>query len=207
MKTKHISIEEMDKRVSKFKKLKPLSIQQDANIPIEGRDVVYARQLLSVIGLDPREGNTPINSGAPIIGAGGITMTHAKCPPGQGPGLHNHINTYETFTVLDGQFEISWNDDGSDTIILEKFDSLESDDVRSITMGDSGEDILLSPAARKLFPFSVECKNQEKLNIWSALDQAEQNSGEHTPLVIFKRNRSKIYAVLEIEKLLELLNE
>ena len=124
MKTKHISIEEMDKRVSKFTKLKPLSIQQDANIPIEGRDVVYARQLLSVIGLDPREGNTPINSGAPIIGAGGITMTHAKCPPGQGPGLHNHINTYETFTVLDGQFEISWNDDGSDTIILEKFDTI-----------------------------------------------------------------------------------
>ena len=124
MKTKHISIAEMDKRVSKFKKLKPLSIQQDANIPIEGRDVVYARQLLSVIGLDPTEGNTPINSGAPIIGAGGITMTHAKCPPGQGPGLHNHINTYETFTVLDGQFEISWNDDGSDTIILEKFDTI-----------------------------------------------------------------------------------
>ena len=124
MKTKHISIEEMDKRVSKFKKLKPLSIQQDANIPIEGRDVVYARQLLSVIGLDPREGNTPINSGAPIIGAGGITMTHAKCPPGQGPGLHNHINTYETFTVLEGQFEVSWNDDGSDTVILEKFDTI-----------------------------------------------------------------------------------
>ena len=124
MKTKHISIAEMDKRVSKFKKLKPLSIQQDANIPIEGRDVVYARQLLSVIGLDPREGNTPINSGAPIIGAGGITMTHAKCPPGQGPGLHNHINTYETFTVLEGQFEVSWNDDGSDTVILEKFDTI-----------------------------------------------------------------------------------
>ena len=124
MKTKHISIDEMDKRVSKFRELKPLSIQQDANIPIEGRDVVYARQLLSVIGLDPREGNTPINSGAPIIGAGGITMTHAKCPPGQGPGLHNHINTYETFTVLEGQFEVSWNDDGSDTIILEKFDTI-----------------------------------------------------------------------------------
>ncbi len=124
MKTKHISIEEMDKRVSKFRKLEPLSIQKDANIPIEGRDVVYARQLLSVIGLDPREGNTPINSGAPIVGAGGITMTHAKCPPGQGPGLHNHINTYETFTVLEGQFAVSWNDDGSDTIILEKFDTI-----------------------------------------------------------------------------------
>ena len=92
-------------------------------------------------------------------------------------------------------------------IILEKFDKLEPDDVRSITMGDSGEDILLSPAARRLFPFSVECKNQEKLNIWEALDQAEGNSGKHTPLVIFKRNRSKTYAVLEFEELLQLLDE
>ena len=93
-------------------------------------------------------------------------------------------------------------------LILEKFNAkLELDDVRSITMGDSGEDILLSPAARRLFPFSVECKNQEKLNIWSSLEQAENNSGNHTPLVIFKRNRTKTYAVLEFDKLLELLDE
>ena len=92
-------------------------------------------------------------------------------------------------------------------LILEKFTQLEPDDVRSITMGDSGEDILLSPAARRLFPFSVECKNQEKLNIWSSLEQAEGNSGNHPPLVIFKRNRTKTYAVLEFDKLLELLNE
>ena len=92
-------------------------------------------------------------------------------------------------------------------LILEKFDTLEPDDVRSITMGDSGEDILLSPAARRLFPFSVECKNQEKLNIWSSLEQAETNSGKHVPLLIFKRNRTKTYAVLEFDKLLELLNE
>ncbi len=92
-------------------------------------------------------------------------------------------------------------------LILEKFNSLESDDVRSITMGESGEDILLSPAARKLFPFSVECKNQEKLNIWKSLEQSETNSGKHTPIVIFKRNRTKTYVALEFEKLLELLNE
>ena len=93
-------------------------------------------------------------------------------------------------------------------LILEKFNKkLEEDDVRSITMGDSGEDILLSPAARRLFPFSVECKNQEKLNIWSSLEQAESNTGKHTPLLIFKRNRTKTYAVLEFDKLLELLDE
>ena len=92
-------------------------------------------------------------------------------------------------------------------LILEKFNQLEPDDVRSVTMGDSGEDILLSPAARKLFPFSAECKNQEKLNIWSSLEQAETNSGKHIPIVIFKRNRSKTFVALEFEKLLELLNE
>ena len=92
-------------------------------------------------------------------------------------------------------------------LLLEKFNQLEPDDVRSVTMGESGEDILLSPAARKLFPFSTECKNQEKLNIWSSLEQAETNSGKHIPIVIFKRNRSKTYVALEFEKLLELLNE
>ena len=93
-------------------------------------------------------------------------------------------------------------------LILEKFNSkLEPDDARSITMGDSGEDILLSPAARRVFPFSVECKSQEHLSIWGALKQAEDNSGDHLPLLIFKRNRSKTYAVLEFEELLKLLNE
>ena len=92
-------------------------------------------------------------------------------------------------------------------LILEKFNQLEPDDVRSVTMGESGEDILLSPAARKLFPFSTECKNQEKLNIWSSLEQAETNSGNHIPIVIFKRNRSKTNVALEFEKLIELLNE
>ena len=92
-------------------------------------------------------------------------------------------------------------------LILEKFQQLEEDDVRSTTMGDSGEDVLLSPFARRLFPFSIECKNQEKLNIWSSLEQAENNSGSHTPLLIFKRNRTKTYVVLEFDKLLELLDE
>ena len=61
-------------------------------------------------------------------------------------------------------------------LILETFKELEPDDVRSTTMGDSGEDILLSPEARKLFPFAVECKNQERLNIWDSLSQAEWNA-------------------------------
>jgi quercetin dioxygenase-like cupin family protein len=120
MKTIRISQAEMHKRIARFRELKPLPIQNEA-IPEKARDVVYARKLLSVISL---ETTTPINAGAPIVGAAGMTMTLAVCPPGQGPGLHSHRETYETFTVLKGRFEVRWNDDGSEGAVLELYDTI-----------------------------------------------------------------------------------
>jgi quercetin dioxygenase-like cupin family protein len=120
MKTIRISAAQMKQRIARFRELKPLPIQ-NAAIPEKARDVVYARKLLSVIGLEEK---TPINVGAPIIGAAGMTMTLAVCPPGQGPGLHSHRETYETFTVLKGRFEVRWNDDGSEAAVLELYDTI-----------------------------------------------------------------------------------
>tara|TARA_R110002167_G_scaffold233250_4_gene438472 strand:- start:1749 stop:1985 length:237 start_codon:yes stop_codon:yes gene_type:complete len=74
-------------------------------------------------------------------------------------------------------------------------------------MGESGEDIILSPAARDLIPFSFECKNQERLNIWESLSQAEDNCGEYTPALVFKRNRTKTYITLELEEFLKIIGE
>jgi quercetin dioxygenase-like cupin family protein len=121
MKTIRISAAEMQKRIARFAKLEPLPIQQ-GDIPLAARDVVYSRKLLSVIGLE--DAHTPINAGAPIKGAAGMTLTLAVCPPGQGPALHAHRQTYETFTVLQGRFEVSWNDDGSERAVLERFDTV-----------------------------------------------------------------------------------
>ena len=90
-------------------------------------------------------------------------------------------------------------------LLLESFKELEPDDVRSAIMGETGEDIKLSPAARRQIPYSFECKNQEKLNIWESLNQAEENSGDDPPVLIFKRNRSKTYAVLELEDFIDLI--
>ena len=92
-------------------------------------------------------------------------------------------------------------------LLLETFTQLEPDDIRSAIMGESGEDIKLSPAARKLIPYAFESKNQEKLNIWDSLSQAEENAGDYDPVLIFKRNRSKTYAVINIEKFIELIDE
>jgi len=120
MKTIRMTQEEMRKRISRFRELRALPIQNGA-IPEKARDVVYARKLLSVIGLEDK---TPINAEAPITGAAGMTMTLAVCPPGQGPGLHSHRRTYETFTVMKGRFEVRWNDDGSERAVLELYDTI-----------------------------------------------------------------------------------
>ena len=92
-------------------------------------------------------------------------------------------------------------------LLLEAFTELEPDDIRTAIMGETGEDIKLSPAARREIPFSFECKNQEKINIWESLNQAEENSGDYPPVFIFKRNRSKTYAVLEIDDFIDIINE
>ena len=113
----------MEQRIARFQALKPLAIQQGDVVPQAARDVVYARKLLSVIGLEGTA-KTPINSAAPIIGAGGMTMTLAICPPGQGPGLHSHRETFETFTVLGGKFEVTWNDNGENRLELDVFDTI-----------------------------------------------------------------------------------
>jgi hypothetical protein len=81
--------------------------------------------------------------------------------------------------------------------LLELFPHLTSDDVRSTSMGANGEDVQLSAAARIAIPFSIEAKNQEKLNIWNALEQAKANAPSGcTPLLVMKKNGSKPYAVI-----------
>jgi hypothetical protein len=91
--------------------------------------------------------------------------------------------------------------------ILQVFNWLSESDVRSTPMGCTGEDIWLSKEAKKVFPFSVEAKNTEKLNIWQSLKQAENPLRKETPLLIFKKNNSKIYCALEFDYFLDLIVE
>lgn len=42
---------------------------------------------------------------------------------------------------------------------------LEADDIASRGMGQNGVDVILSPAARRVFDLDIECKNQESLNV------------------------------------------
>ena len=86
-------------------------------------------------------------------------------------------------------------------------ETLETNDIESQVMGMSGEDIVLSPAAKKVIRYSFECKNQERLNLWNSLEQAESNCEDRNPVLVFKRNRSKIYVAIEFDHFIELINE
>ena len=92
-------------------------------------------------------------------------------------------------------------------LLVEAFHQLLPDDIRSTGMGQSGEDLQMSPLARQHIPFSFECKNQEKLNIWSAIKQAEANNGGYDPAVVFKRNRTKPYVAIPLETFVDLIKK
>ena len=89
------------------------------------------------------------------------------------------------------------------------FPMLGSSDIHPAIMGCSGMDICLSSRARDLFPYAVECKNQEALSIWQALQQAETNAEKErlAPLLVIKRNRTVPYVVLQWDLFLHLLRE
>lgn len=90
--------------------------------------------------------------------------------------------------------------------IHETFSDFREGDVKTAVMGESGVDIILSPHAKDIFPFSIECKNVEKLNFWKAFEQAEQNAIEGTyPLLIAKKNRKKPVVLLDFDTFLKLL--
>ena len=85
--------------------------------------------------------------------------------------------------------------------------SVHPEDVESRSMGAGGEDLIMARAAREKFPYSIECKNVEKLNVWEAYKQASENSKDYEPIVVMKRNNHKTLIVLDAEKFLKLCQE
>ena len=49
---------------------------------------------------------------------------------------------------------------------------LHEEDLESRPMGSQGEDIIMGRESREKFPYSIECKNQEAVNVWKAYEQA-----------------------------------
>lgn len=91
--------------------------------------------------------------------------------------------------------------------LLEAFKPLgvRPDDVKSTSMGASGEDLQFSPFARDLMGISVECKSHKSFAVYKIYDQCKTNAGNHEPVVFIKQNGSKPLAILDAEHYIDLL--
>ena len=91
-------------------------------------------------------------------------------------------------------------------MLIEKLD-IHPEDIESRSMGAGGEDLIMARAARAKFPYSIECKNQERMNIWSAWHQANENKGMYEPLVVIKKNGVRPLVLLDAENFLDMIKE
>ena len=82
--------------------------------------------------------------------------------------------------------------------LIEELD-IHPEDIESRSMGAGGEDLIMARAAREKFPYSIECKNQEKINIWESYKQACDNSKDYEPILFIKRNNHKPLVILDAE--------
>ena len=90
------------------------------------------------------------------------------------------------------------------TQLIEQLD-VHPEDIESRSMGAGGEDLIMARAAIQKFPFSIECKNVEKLNVWEAYEQAKANCNDYEPLVVMKKNQKKPLVVIDADYFISLV--
>ena len=93
-------------------------------------------------------------------------------------------------------------------MLREVYTQLHPDDIKSQTMGMTGEDIVRTPAAKEVCAFSFECKNVERLQIWKAIEQCEGNNHYYgSPAVVFKKNRKDPYVAIPLDIFIKLIRK
>lgn len=92
--------------------------------------------------------------------------------------------------------------------LLKAFPELEPDDIKSTVMGDTGADIQLSPAARKLIPLSIEVKRRKSAlkTVYAWMKQAD-NHTDNPPVVFYRSDRQKWLVVSELDHYIKLLRD
>lgn len=89
-------------------------------------------------------------------------------------------------------------------LFLRYSSGLEIDDIEVTSSGCTGRDMKLSPAAQKQWPFAIEGKNQEKLNVFKSFEQATTHvKGEEIPVLIYRKNHTEPMISMRLEDFLK----
>jgi hypothetical protein len=87
--------------------------------------------------------------------------------------------------------------------------SSDTCDIHSREMGLSGNDIILRGEALKKFPFSVECKCTESLNLTDTYEQVKANCSPNTDWLIVHKRKAipEILVILSWEAFKKIIKE
>ena len=94
---------------------------------------------------------------------------------------------------------------------------LTPEDFESIAMGQSGQDIRLTEAARKRWPFhAMEVTSSLNQSVWAKFTQAQEHAkkqvngevpGKGRAILVFKKNNTPLFAMVLFEDLVEAIRE
>lgn len=116
--------EEMKKRIARFRDLVSTKARhaEGKGIPAEVLEMITAKTTYNV--MSPTDLGGQLSPNPPVVGgdSGVFRLGIVTCPPGNGPGLHVHWRTHETFMALTGKWEIIWGDKGEEKTVIEPFD-------------------------------------------------------------------------------------
>lgn len=122
--TRKVDAEEMQSRIARFKDLVSTKAKHaaDKGIPAEVFELMTAKTTFNV--MSPGNLGGQLAPKPAVVGgdAGVFRLGIVVCPPGNGPALHIHWKTHETFIALDGKWRIEWGDDGEESVVLEPYD-------------------------------------------------------------------------------------
>lgn len=123
MKTIDMNAQQMEGRIARFANLKPKSRRyaEAAGIPAEAFEMIAAKNIFLLMA---PEGAGGANAAPAVAGAPGLTVNVCECPPGNGPMLHAHQRSRESFFCLKGAFEVRWGDRGEQRTRLDVFDMI-----------------------------------------------------------------------------------
>lgn len=84
---------------------------------------------------------------------------------------------------------------------------LDPEDLKSTPMGSQGADVIMGVKSKTAFPYAIECKNSQRINLWEAYEQAQAHAGNTKlePLLVIKKNHRDPLVVIDAEHFFSLV--
>lgn len=128
MMTKDCTPEEIKAHTAYFKDLQPNSLDflQREGVPAGAYEMIAAKKIFLVAASARDEAGA---SSKPAIDIpSGVSVFICEVPPGNGPAMHAHMRTRETFMCLKGRFKITYGKSDDNTLELGPMDTVSVPD-------------------------------------------------------------------------------